>query len=239
MNRLQWTQAWRVNAGIPVGPTDPSGVASVNDLAIVTWINSENSQAKNNPLDSEEPWPNSTLYNPQGVRNYVTLDDGLNATTATLNDGFYRTLKAVLLNPTTAENAVSAIYWSPWGSKPTVNMLNNVRNNWPSYAGIHVSGTPDINPPSPGVNKKMWLIVLTASGNGYWKINTTNGDVYAQGDAQYHGAPGWANYPNEPKENVLVAGDYITGASGHGNDGYVMITNGGRTYAFGSAHYEG
>lgn len=234
MNRYQWAQAWRVNAGLPPGPLDPSDVADVNDLVIVTWINSEGSLATNNPLDTEEPWPNSTLYNPQGVRNYATLDDGLNATTVTLRNGFYPTLLAVLKNPTTAENGVSAIYHSVWGSKPTIAMLNSIRNNWTAYASIHVSGTPDITPPSPGVNKKMWLIAATSTGKGYWKVRTTDGAIFAMGDAQYKGG-----LNNTNGENVLVPGDYVTGISGHGTDGYVIITNAGRDYAYGSVQFEG
>jgi hypothetical protein len=239
MNRLQWSVVWREDAGLPPGPVDVSGAANVNDLVIVTWINSEGSLAYNNPLDTEQPWPNSTDYNSVGVKNYATLDDGLAATTKTLYNGYYKTLVSILKNPTTAENGISAIYWSPWGSKPTEPMLNNVRHNWLSYATVHVAGTPDINPPSPGVNKKMWLIVATSTGNGYWKIRTTDGAVFAYGDAVYMGGINYTNYPNKPEVNSLVPGDYVTGASGHSTDGYILVTNAGREYAFGSVKSHG
>ena len=58
-----------------------------NLIAVVAWADQEGSTASWNPLDTTYDEPGATLYNSVGVRNYVSLQQGLDATVATLAEG--------------------------------------------------------------------------------------------------------------------------------------------------------
>lgn len=45
----------------------------------------EDTDAKNNPLATTEPWPKAKDYNSAGVKNYATFADGIAATIATID----------------------------------------------------------------------------------------------------------------------------------------------------------
>jgi hypothetical protein len=60
-----------------------------NRRLLAAWARAEGGAAWNNPLNTEEPWPRSWLYNPDGVRDYATAADGIAATAATLTNGHY------------------------------------------------------------------------------------------------------------------------------------------------------
>jgi hypothetical protein len=53
------------------------------------WAKAEGGSARNNPLNTTEPWKGATDYNTAGVKNYRTGADGIAATTATLLNGHY------------------------------------------------------------------------------------------------------------------------------------------------------
>jgi hypothetical protein len=59
-----------------------------NLIVVVAWAAQEGSSAGWNPLDTTQAMPGATLYNSVGVRNYVSLQQGLDATILTLQQGF-------------------------------------------------------------------------------------------------------------------------------------------------------
>jgi len=70
------------------------------------------------------------------------------------------------------------------------------------------------------------MIASTSTGGGYW-TTTTDGAVYAFGDAIYSG-------------NAMgnVTGE-IVGIAGTGTDGYWLLASDGGVFAFGTAHFHG
>lgn len=88
------------------------------------------------------------------------------------------------------------------------------------------------SPPQPIVEEND-MIAFTPSGNGYWVCKPNDGSIYSYGDAQWLGA---LNYP----KNNLVSGDVVTGFASHPSTaGYIMSTQKGYVYAFGTAPYKG
>ena len=58
-----------------------------NLIAVVAWAAQEGTDAGWNPLATTLDYPNSTLFNSAGVKNYPSLEDGLTATVLTLEGG--------------------------------------------------------------------------------------------------------------------------------------------------------
>jgi hypothetical protein len=83
--------------------------------------------------------------------------------------------------------------------------------------------------PAPTKRKGRQMIAST-DGDGYWTV-TSDGAVYAFGDAEHHGG---ANAPD-----VIPPGHEIIGIAGHGRDGYWLFGSDGSVYAYGSATYAG
>ena len=50
-----------------------------NRQAMIAWMQTEGYGGKNNPLNTTMPMPGSTIFNTHGVRNYVSIDDGVEA----------------------------------------------------------------------------------------------------------------------------------------------------------------
>jgi hypothetical protein len=56
---------------------------------LYAWRQSEGKSGKYNPFNTTQSMSNSTNFNSVGVKNYASMDDGLNATIKTLNNGRY------------------------------------------------------------------------------------------------------------------------------------------------------
>ena len=65
-------------------PRTPANVAS-----LVAWQNREGGGGANNPLNTTEPAPGSTVFNSVGVQSYPTSGEGVAATAVTLRNGNY------------------------------------------------------------------------------------------------------------------------------------------------------
>ena len=66
---------------------------------VIGWSASEtlaDSGAIYNLLNTTEPWSGATNFNSVGVRNYTSWQDGINATIATLRNGYYPELEEAL-----------------------------------------------------------------------------------------------------------------------------------------------
>jgi hypothetical protein len=83
--------------------------------------------------------------------------------------------------------------------------------------------------PAPSQRKGRTMIAST-DGDGYW-TTTSDGAVYAFGDAQFHGG---ANAPD-----VTQPGVEIIGIAGRRKDGYWLYASDGSVFAFGSAGFYG
>jgi hypothetical protein len=89
-----------------------------NLIAVVAWADQENSNASWNPLDTTYDEPGATSYNSVGVRNYVSLEQGLDATVATLalgatTDGYGAIVAdlRVCAAPVDTATAINASNW--------------------------------------------------------------------------------------------------------------------------------
>jgi hypothetical protein len=140
ITREQWASAFLTEAHYP-------DVAS-NQQSIVCWIASENSNAEFNPLDTEEGGqPGETNYNGAGVKNYPTLEEGIAASLDTLHNGHYANIITALSEGAGPAFTCSFICASPWGSKPTSELVANVLADYEAYASIPIAGSEDVTAP--------------------------------------------------------------------------------------------
>lgn len=238
MNRQEWAKAFLQVCGYGPGTLDVESGIPQNVLAIVCWINSEGSTAQNNPLDTTENWANATDFNPQGVKNYQSTSDGLQATRATLFNGDYTLIDNCLQVGNDANNTIAAINHSPWGSKPTIQMLNNIRKNYPIFANVHVTGTGDTTvvndvPSADGkpIAAPIVSSVTTLTGDGYYLVGA-DGGVFCFGNAKYYGSiPALQQANTMGKLNAPIVSMNLW----PDGDGYVLVAADGGVFAFGSA----
>jgi peptidoglycan hydrolase CwlO-like protein len=91
-------------------------VARNNLVVMVAWQVAEYTQARWNPLATTYPMPGATEFNSSGVRNYVSLGQGLDATRLTLQHCCYG-YEQILVNlarnadPMTTAEAINASRW--------------------------------------------------------------------------------------------------------------------------------
>jgi murein DD-endopeptidase MepM/ murein hydrolase activator NlpD len=109
-------QAWAKTLLQKLGkPTTSSNIA-----ALTTWAAWEGGQWHNsahyNPLNTEQGAPGATNMNPEGVKSYVSWDQGYKATIATLNNGRYKNILAALSRGNNTGAVLSAVDHSPWGT---------------------------------------------------------------------------------------------------------------------------
>ena len=91
--------------------------------------------------------------------------------------------------------------------------------------------------PAPTKRKGRNMIAETASGNGYWTA-TSDGGVYAFGDAQFRGSSFDVDPVTPGAQQVRVTGE-IVGIAGKGNDGYWLLASDGGIFTFGTADFHG
>lgn len=94
-----------------------------NRRLLQAWARAEGGTARNNPLNTTQPWPGATDYNPQGVKNYPNGSAGITATAITLTNGHYDGLLADLrMGCKTAEQVVTdrRAEISVWGTNPDI-----------------------------------------------------------------------------------------------------------------------
>jgi hypothetical protein len=106
----QWTSMFlrRINAPVCVN----------NLVSVVAWAEQEGTRAGWNPLATTLYLPGATQYNPVGVRNYATLEQGLDATVLTLQKGWtahgYSEIVAALQHCADPMETAIAINASDW-----------------------------------------------------------------------------------------------------------------------------
>lgn len=95
-------------------------VTTDNVTAVTAWEGAEGGNWHNtalfNPLNTTLTEPGSRTVNSAGVRAYTSWDQGLAATTSTLNEGAYSGIRDALQSGNDAQGVVNAILGSPWGT---------------------------------------------------------------------------------------------------------------------------
>ena len=120
-------------------PTSENNVHS-----LVTWAVSENSlrstrfKALWNPWDTTEPMPGAFNFNSAGVKNYPSIEVGLDAFIKTLTNGYYEPIIHNLLVSAPPAITCASICASPWGSQPTSELLLQVMKDWNYYATLDI-----------------------------------------------------------------------------------------------------
>jgi len=142
-------------------------------LGIVAWGVAEGSEALWNPLDTTEPAAGATNYNRAGVKNYPSLQVGLEAVYATLHNGHYAPILAVLDDPTgsSALALAAAVGRTPWGTGNFSATVERVKADPSLYYAQQVAGSghvpPEPNPaplphPTPQEDDEMNAFIATS-----------------------------------------------------------------------------
>ena len=112
-----------------------------NRIAMVAWMEGENTEAAFNPLATTLSMPGAGQFNYAGVRNYRNLDDGVEATRRTLTYGasrdlygyaaIYRRLRANAM----PRRTLRAVKKSMWGTgEQGLASLKRVKADYETYA---------------------------------------------------------------------------------------------------------
>lgn len=117
-----------------------------NALALVAQIQAEGGGAKFNPLNTTLPAVGATDYNKVHVKNYMTYEQGVAATAATLRQTNMAKLHTALMSGKDAATYWAVLPSSPWGTKPPGGMsatafLADVERHWFARAMLPISGT--------------------------------------------------------------------------------------------------
>jgi hypothetical protein len=115
-----------------------------NLITLVAWQYSEFTQAAWNPLADTLAMSGSTTFNSVGVQNYVSLDQGLQATRFTLVNGSAFGYGAILsdlvgcADPMSTAGAINASMWCRGcaGGAYVVNDIAKVEANYELYAQL-------------------------------------------------------------------------------------------------------
>lgn len=116
-----------------------------NLVALVAWQLSEFTQAAWNPLATTEPMTGSTTFNSAGVQNFVSIDQGLQATQLTLENGLathgYDAIVSSLRNcgdPMATAEAINASDWCAGcaGGAYVIDNIARVEANYTLYAQL-------------------------------------------------------------------------------------------------------
>lgn len=111
-----WQQQILQRIGAPV---TPQNLLFVND-----WQRAEGGVSTNNPFNTSQPMPGSTgLAGNESIRNYVSPQQGIDATVQTLQNGRYSPILTALRNGSSAQASASALAASPWGTGSLVQKM--------------------------------------------------------------------------------------------------------------------
>jgi len=107
--------------------------------------------------------------------------------------------------------------------------------SFPMDKVMQMAGGIITQPDQPRKGRKM--IASTNTGKGYW-TTTSDGGVYAFGDAQFRGSS-FDTDPKTPGNQAVKVNGEIVGIAGCGTDGYWLLASDGGVFTFGSAQFYG
>ena len=91
--------------------------ASEENLVFMeAWRKAEGGSATFNPFNTTMPAPGATNYNSVGVKNYISKEQGIDATIRTLRKGYYTKIIESLRQRDDASASAAALAASPWGT---------------------------------------------------------------------------------------------------------------------------
>lgn len=129
----RWASAFLGRLGAPIERN--------NLVAVVSWETAEFTMARWNPLATTYPMPGATAFNGSGVRNYVSLSQGLQATIATLRapgHGYGAILRDLARNadPMDTAQAINASGWCHGcaNGRYVIDLVPVVERYFESYA---------------------------------------------------------------------------------------------------------
>ena len=114
-------------------------------------------------------------------------------------------------------------------------------NHWDCGSGFPMDdvmemaagGRPNVGP----TKRKGRSMIASTDGDGYW-TTTSDGAVYAFGDAQFRGSSFDVDPETPGAQQVKVTGE-IVGIAGYGKSGYWLLASDGGIFTFGTAHFHG
>lgn len=122
-------------------PALGAGTGKENLIAIVAWETAEGTDATWNPLATTKDMPGASRYNSHGVRNYLTMEQGIEASklTVELPNRGYEPIIASLRDGSDAMKTAEAIRDSLWcrgcaGGTYVVGFIEAVRRYYDRYA---------------------------------------------------------------------------------------------------------
>jgi hypothetical protein len=130
-----WARAFLATVGAPR--------CDENVVLTVAWETAESTAALYNPLATTHDMPGAGIFNTAGVRNYVSLDQGLEAARDTLENGaesyVYGAILTDLRGCAPAETTAAAIRDSAWcrgcaAGAYVIGLLPAVRDAWAEHA---------------------------------------------------------------------------------------------------------
>jgi hypothetical protein len=179
MTREQWAEALLNAGGWPVTKL------AVTD--IICWQNQENTEAKFNPLATTEPMPGSTMFNDlgngQGVQNYTSAEQGLEATVKTLNNGYYPGILDALVAGGSGDFGLT-VSQTQWGTGYfTVTGQSTKALTSPTDTGAVPSSTPPDVTKYPGLTNVKGVYIVTWKDNLLsFEAGGTTGDMVLNWD---------------------------------------------------------
>lgn len=191
---------WAVDLAAALGNPAPSA-----DLLalLVAWQRAEGSAAAYNPLATTQPWQGATCFNTSPcVKNYLSYEDGIAATVATLQSG--HTGYAEIIEGIRSNNPDLVLYGiaaSPWGTSATLT-ARVYQEERAAPAGLVQSAPIVITNDACGWNVASALLASDAAlvdvviqPGAVWSFNAAMGDPEQAGYATCAGVPGgsWCN----------------------------------------------
>lgn len=129
----QWAESFLPSLGAPVTRN--------NLVLVVAWETAEYTQATWNPLATTMPMPGATVYNSHGVRNYLSKEQGIEATIKTLRrpGHGYEKIVANLLASSESMTTARAVRDSDWcagcaNGNYVVGLIEAVEEYYDRYA---------------------------------------------------------------------------------------------------------
>ncbi len=120
-------------------------VTQRNLWALVSWMQAEGSTATFNPLATTQEMPGATNFNSVGVKNYKSLEQGVEATAKTLNYGAdrgiygYKPIRRRLRRNAWADWTLRAVEDSIWGTGGlALRCLPGVKRHWNQYRNLPI-----------------------------------------------------------------------------------------------------
>jgi hypothetical protein len=163
-------------------------INQINLGVLAAWQKAEGGSSSWNPFNTTQSAPGAKSYNSVGVRNYPDETTGVNATVATLQNGYYKPILSAL-KASNPDAAIAAIVSSPWDGGYGAPVLSGGKRDY-TRSSIYSAWSSH---PANGVDSIDVLPNGLTSGTG--SLGTAQLDTY-NGTLIDPGGTIWASSPN-------------------------------------------